>query len=99
MTIPPVFIDGLTYVLIAFFGAWAATFSTEEAAKYISPQVLFWLRAVCASSGATLLAMKMFRSTSYSDHQQAKRQQQTLDTQIISRPVDDGGSLEPTNKP
>jgi|ERR1044071_10006759 hypothetical protein len=72
MKLQPVAIDGWTYVLIAFFGAWAAALSTDEAAKYIAPVCLFWMRSVCASLSASLLALKMFRSTAYAEALKAK---------------------------
>ena len=67
------FIDGLLYVLIAVFGAAAGMFSTDEAAKYIEPATLFWLRGFCAVNSATWLALKMFRSTAFSEHRDAKK--------------------------
>lgn len=60
-------IDGWTYVAIAFFGAAAAAFGSDEAAKYIEPMYLFWLRTFCTIAGASFLALKMFRSTAYAD--------------------------------
>jgi hypothetical protein len=65
---PPVVLDGLLYAFIAFFNALAAGFGSDEAAKYIEPATLFWLRTVCYVFGQTLLALKMFRSTTYADH-------------------------------
>lgn len=73
--ISPVFIDGLTYVLIAFFGAVAAALSSDEAAKFITPTILFWSRTVCQAIGAALLALKMFRSTSFAEHVEQKKQE------------------------
>lgn len=66
--IPSAYIDGCLYVAIAWFSAWTAAFSTDEAAKYISDEALFWLRSFCATNSAMLLALKMFRSTSFGDH-------------------------------
>lgn len=64
--------DGLLYVYIAFFGACASGFSTDEAAKYISPQTLFWLRFTCTVNSATALALKMYRSTTFSENRSKK---------------------------
>ena len=64
----PVFIDGLLYVLIAVFGTVQTLFTSEEAYKYVSPYVLFWMKAVIGVALAAVSALKMFRSTSYSDH-------------------------------
>lgn len=72
-TVPSVFIDGLTYVAIAFFGAWGVAFSSDEAAKFLDAFLLFWLKAACASLSGSLLALKMYRSTQFADHQQAKK--------------------------
>lgn len=74
--ISPVFIDGLTYVLIAFFAAIAAALSSDEAAKFIAPTALFWSRTVCQAFSAALLALKMFRSTAFAEHVEQKKQQQ-----------------------
>lgn len=70
---PAVFIDGWLYVLIALFGALTAAFASDEAAKYLKPEALFWLRTMCGVNSAWLLALKMFRSTSYSQHQENKK--------------------------
>jgi hypothetical protein len=66
--IPPAYIDGFLYVSIALFGFLATAFGSDESAKYISPQALFWLRTICGASSAGLLALKMFRSTTFSEH-------------------------------
>jgi hypothetical protein len=64
----PVTFDGWTYVLIAFFGAVAAAFATDDAAKYIDPAPLWLLKNLCTAISASLLALKMFRSTAYADY-------------------------------
>ena len=76
-SIPPVFIDGLTYALIALFGALSSSFGSDEAKQFIKPVWIFGIKTFCASCGATLLAIKMFRSTSYSEHQQQKKDDAT----------------------
>ncbi len=43
-TITPMYVDGALYVSIAFFGALAALFGSDDAAKYLSPETLFWSR-------------------------------------------------------
>jgi len=70
--IPAVMIDGALYVGIAFTGAVTAAFGTDEAAKFVAPAALFWVRAACAPLAASLLALKMFRSTGYAQHQHDK---------------------------
>ena len=66
--IRPVTVDGALYVLIALFGFMQSTMASEEAYKYASPHVLYWSKFVVGSMLATVSALKMFRSTSYSDH-------------------------------
>lgn len=81
-SIPAVFIDGLLYVLLAFFSFWTGSFSSDDAGKYISPIALWWGKQVLGSVAAGLLAVKMYRSTSFADHQQQKKN----DTAFLSRP-------------
>lgn len=76
-SIPPVFIDGMIYGLLALFAALATAFGSDEAVKFIKPVWLFGFKTFFAASGATLLAIKMFRSTSYSEHQQQKKNDET----------------------
>jgi hypothetical protein len=71
--VSPAFIDGLTYVLLAFVTAVVATLSSDEAAKYIRHDVLFVIKSFFQANGAALLALKMFRSTSFAEHQQKKK--------------------------
>ena len=58
-------IDGFLYVGIATFGAITACMSTDEAAKYLAPETLFWVRTSCSVFGASLLSLKMYRSTGF----------------------------------
>lgn len=71
-SVPPVFIDGLLYCLIALFGAMIATFGAEEAPKYVNPNWLYWIKESSKWSLALATAIKMFRDTSYSDHRAKK---------------------------
>lgn len=71
-SVSPMFLDGLLYVLIAIFGAITACMSTDEAAKYLEPETLFWIRTTASVNSAGFLALKMFRSTSFADHQAGK---------------------------
>ena len=80
-------IDGWTYVLIAFFGAWASAFASDDAAKWIAAVVLFWLKWGCASISASLLALKMYRSTQFADHRQEVRARNSGDTQHFVNPA------------
>jgi hypothetical protein len=67
-SVPPMFIDGTLYALIAWFTFNQAYFGGDEAAKYIEPETKFWLNWVIGSSASLFAAIKMFRSTSYSEH-------------------------------
>ena len=62
-----VHVDGTLYVMIAVCGAVVATFSTDDAYKYVNPYIIFWSKAVFEVIGAGAGALKMFRSTGYSD--------------------------------
>ncbi len=67
-SLPAVTIDGIIYALIALFTALSAAFTTDDAAKYIAPYILFWCKTGCTINSATLLAIKMYRSTAYAEH-------------------------------
>lgn len=64
----PVTLDGLLYVLIATFGFIEVYFSNDDAYKYADATTLFWLKALVGTAAAAVSALKMYRSTSYSDH-------------------------------
>lgn len=68
-SIPPVVFDGLVYTAIAALNAFAAGIGSDEAAKFISPMPLFWMRLLSYVFAQTMLAVKMFRSTGYADYQ------------------------------
>jgi hypothetical protein len=70
--IPPVFIDGLLYSLIAWLIFSQSYLGGDEASKYISPALKFWINYVVGGLGALLGAVKMFRSTSFAEHQDNK---------------------------
>lgn len=82
--IPSAYIDGYLYCGIAFFGALTAAFGSDEANKFISSDVLFWLRTLCGSASATLLALKMFRSDSFARHKEEMKAKG--DTQVFTNP-------------
>lgn len=79
----PVFLDGLLYVLIAVFIFEQEFLSSDEAYKYVSPYVIFWSKFIIGTSAAATQALKMFRSTSYSDHlkNQADNKQKQIEQQ------------------
>jgi hypothetical protein len=70
--IPPMFIDGSIYVILAVFGFLQTQFGSDEASKFISAELLFYLKNLVGSVSAGLLALKLFRSTSYADHKRDK---------------------------
>ena len=72
--VPPMFLDGMLYCLISYFTVWVNTISSEDAAKYIEPQTLFYLKAHLSSIAQAFLAIKLFRSTSYADHKAAQKE-------------------------
>jgi hypothetical protein len=74
---PPVILDGGLYVLIALFNSLAAGLASDEAAKFVSPSVLFWMRLGFFSIAQMLLAAKMFRSTAFADHQKQVKESDT----------------------
>jgi hypothetical protein len=68
----PVAVDGWIYVLIAIFGTLTASFSSDDAGKYIPAMSLFYIKSFCAAAGAGCLALKMYRSTTFAEYKQAK---------------------------
>lgn len=80
-SIPPVFIDGFLYAMIAVFAAMVASFNSEEAYKYIAPLLLYWLKQASTWGLALVTAVKMFRSTTYSEHQVKKKE----DTEFFNK--------------
>ncbi len=82
-SIQPVFIDGLLYALIAWFTFNQTYFGGDEAAKYITDVTKFWLNWGIGSGVVICTAIKMFRSTSYSEHQEQKK----TATSFLTRPA------------
>jgi hypothetical protein len=72
-SIPSVFIDGCLYVCIAALAAITAFVASDDAAKYITPEILFWGKGVLSVASASIVAVKMFRSTSFAEHQEKKK--------------------------
>ena len=87
-SVPSVFIDGLLYTLIAMFTFSQAYFGGDEAAKYIPPEVKFWLNAAIGSGASVCAALKMFRSNSFANHQEEKKKES--DTQMFRRTNEPG---------
>lgn len=78
-----VWIDGSLYVLIAGCAFLEAFFGSDMAYKYIEPYTLFWLKGSIGFIGATALALKMFRSTTFSDH---KDENEAADRKLKLKP-------------
>jgi hypothetical protein len=72
-SIPSVFIDGCLYAVIAWLIFSQSYLGGDEAAKYVSPQLKFWLNYAIGGCGAFFGAVKMFRSTAYAEHQESKK--------------------------
>lgn len=67
-SLSPVFVDGILYVSIAVFAFMQIYLSNDDAYKYVSAVFLFWAKYVIGTLAAAAGALKMFRSTTYSDH-------------------------------
>lgn len=74
--ITPAQLDGALYVAIAVFGAVQTFFSSDEAFKYINPYILFYIKCFAGIFLAATGALKMFRSTTYSDHLKDKKKEE-----------------------
>jgi hypothetical protein len=84
-SIPPVFIDGALYALIAWFTFNQSYLGGDEAAKYIDAKTKFILNWVIGSGATIFASIKMFRSTTFSEHREEKKKNGAGDTQIISK--------------
>ena len=71
--IPSLFIDGVLYGSIAWFVFSQSYLGGDEAAKWIEPRAKFWLLYWIGSAGTVSGAMKMFRSTAFSQYQTEKK--------------------------
>lgn len=79
--VPPMFIDGLLYLLIGWFTFNQAYFGGDEAAKYIQPETKFWINWLIGSGAVICTSIKMFRSTAFAEHKQSTGQ-----TNFITKP-------------
>lgn len=68
-SLSPVCTDAILYMLIAMFMFMQSYLSSDEAAKYVNPATLFWVKFYIGALGAGIGALKMFRSTTFADHQ------------------------------
>lgn len=78
-SIPPVFLDGTLYALIALLIFNQTYFGGDEAAKYVSPVAKFWINWAIGSSATLFGAIKMFRSTAFAEHRDAKKMESNQD--------------------
>lgn len=81
--IKPVTVDGALYVLIAVFGTCITVLNSDDAYKYFNPYVLYYSKAIGAILLAAVSALKMFRSTSYSEHLDAKKDASLISSSAI----------------
>lgn len=71
-----VHIDFGLYIAIAVCSAFVAMFSSDDAAKYINPATLWWIKNIFIVTGAGFLSAKMFRSTQFGDDKQKQHETQ-----------------------
>lgn len=88
-SIPPVMVDGALYAGLAIFIALQGSLSSDEAAKYVTPTLLFWMRTAVAALAAGAGALKMFRSNSYADYSANKKTTDST-TQILKKQLENG---------
>jgi hypothetical protein len=81
--IAPVFIDGMLYVWIAVLTFLSTQIGSDDAEKYLGAQTLFWTKMILGSVSTALVSLKMFRSSSFADHQAEKKK--VGETQFISK--------------
>jgi hypothetical protein len=72
-TVPPVFLDGAIYVGMSIASLWVGILGSEQARTLIGTVALFWISSIVSTLNTALLALKMFRSTSFADHQKDKQ--------------------------
>lgn len=82
--IRPVHVDGVLYICIAVFGFLQTYFGSDDTYKYINPFVVFWILAVVGTLGAAAGALKMFRSNTYNEHLQEKKEEQGQSTTVTT---------------
>jgi hypothetical protein len=98
------YIDGVLYVCIAVFTFLQTQFGGDEAAKYITPVDLFWLKLVVGALAAGALALKLYRSTAFADNKAAASVQKAIDTgapvqtmTVIAEPTKVQAGTQPTS--
>lgn len=71
--VSPAFVDGSLYVFVGLFAYLSTQFGSEEAAKYIGARALFFTKLIVGGFGSISLSLKLFRSTTFADHQADKK--------------------------
>jgi len=79
LSVPPIFFDGFLVLWVSIGTAMQLTFTQEDAYKYVSPYVLYWIKAFVGAMVAGGSALQAFRSKSYSEYSERKRQQLAKD--------------------
>jgi hypothetical protein len=74
----PVVIDGFLYVVIAMAASVEVNLTSDDCYKYMNPYVIWYAKMLVAVFAAGVTALKMFRSTSYSEHQAEKKAKSDL---------------------
>lgn len=92
----PVTFDGYIYLVIAVASACAASFGSDDAAKYIYPITLWWLKNFFIWIGAGALALKMYRSTTFADYKTAQNGSYHKETVVSTTATTD---IPPGEKP
>lgn len=64
----PCHIDGVLFCLITFFTAVSGSLMSDGAAKHIPETMLWWSQQFSLWCNATVLGLKMYRSTSYAKY-------------------------------
>lgn len=67
-TISPIFLDGCIAVLIAMMTAISMNIAQDDASKYLSGQLRWWMIVVIGSLTQGLHALSKFRDQTFSRH-------------------------------
>ena len=70
---PAVVIDGLLYMSAGLFAFLMTQFGNDEAAKWVEPKSLFWLKTWTGAMANASLNLKMFRSNALNDYRNQKK--------------------------
>ena len=70
--ITPTQMEGLLYTAIGVSTANLGVLTADEVWKYLNPSLVFYLKWGTILFNSLVVSLKMFRSTSYSDHLKEK---------------------------